>query len=263
MTDRYLVVGDPVDHSLSPVIQQAAFGHFGIDAVYGRRNVDLDGLRTVVDEIRSGDLAGVNVTMPHKASAAGLADEVRGEGARVGAVNTLWAEDGQVIATSTDPEGVRHAWRAAHLPDGAPALVLGAGGAAGAALVALEGRSLHVAARRPAAAEALIARLAIDARPRPWGDPVPGCVVVNATPLGMAGERLPPAVIEAAAGLLEMTYGARPSPATTAMTDRGLPVATGELMLVGQGAASFAIWTGRAVPSGVMEAALATAQSGR
>lgn len=263
MTDRYLVVGDPVDHSLSPVIQQAAFDHFGIDATYGLRTVDADGLRVVLDEVRAGALVGVNITMPHKSRAARLADEVRGYGARMGAVNTVWREDGRAIATSTDPEGVRHAWLAAGLPQDAPVLVLGAGGAAAAALMALEGRPLHLSARRSGAARALAHQLAVDVALVGWGTVVRDAVVVNATPLGMAGESLPGAVVDGAVGLLEMTYGPRPSPASAQLRARAIPVASGESMLVGQGAASFALWTGRVVPPGVMEAAIATAQSGR
>ena len=91
----------------------------------------------------------------------------------------------------------------------------------------------------------------------PWGQPVAGAVLVNATPLGMRGESLPAGVLDEAGGLLELAYGRGQTPAEAVLAARDLPVASGELVLVGQGAASFAIWTGVEVPPTVMLAALA------
>ena len=258
----YLVLGDPIAHSLSPVIQQAAFDHFGISAQYERRWVDDQGLQAAVAEIRSGAVAGANVTMPHKALAANLCDELVAPARRIGAVNTLWAREGKVYGTTTDPEGVRYAWQRAGLPDGRPVHILGAGGAAASALVALEGRAIRVSARSEQRARDLVVRLASDASVIPWGTAIPNAVVVNATPIGMGGESLPPNVVEGASGLLEMTYGASPSPATTALLKRGLPVAEGLHMLVGQGLASFKIWTDFDGSADVMLEAALTAQSG-
>lgn len=262
MTLRYAILGDPVAHSRSPIIQNAAFAHGGIDAQYVPLRVDEAGLRQAASDIRSGRLAGANVTMPHKQLAARLVDEVRGDGYCMRAVNTLWRESGRLIGASTDPEGLLFAWAYAGLPDDGPVLVLGAGGAAAAALVALGNRPLRVAARREESARAMVVSLGSDASVIPWGAAVPGCVVVNATPVGMKGEALPPNVVAGAVGLFEMTYGRVASPAESDLRKRKLPVATGEMMLVGQGAASFRLWTGADVPHAVMIDALATAESG-
>jgi len=263
MTLEYVVLGDPVEHSLSPVIQQAAFDFVGFDATYGRRRVDSAGLAAAIDEVRSGSLAGANVTMPHKRLAAELADEVVGPARLIAAANTVWAEGGRVFAATTDPDGVRFAWAHAELPADRPVLVLGSGGAAAAALAGREGHVRNVSARRQHSAEALAVSLGGGIGVIPWGAPVPGAVVVNATPLGMAGESLPQGVLEEASGLLEMTYGTGPTPAARFVAGRGFPVATGEAMLVGQGMASFSIWTGRTLPHDVMLRALPPAESGR
>lgn len=253
---RLAVLGNPVAHSLSPVIQRAALDFAGIDGTYVRRDVDEDGMERAAAEIRTGRLHGANVTMPHKGLAARLADVCSDVVRRCGGANTLWRKEGRLFAHSTDPDGVRFAWAQAGLPQAAPVLLLGAGGAAAAALAALEARSCTVSARREEAARALVDRMAPGVPVVPWGRSVPGAVVVNATPLGLAGGMLPGGVIEDAAGLLEMNYGSGQTPAEAHLRARGLPVAEGELMLAGQGAASFSIWTGIEVPPTVMLAAL-------
>lgn len=259
---RLAVLGNPVTHSLSPVIHRAALGFAGLDGTYVRREVDGDGMREAAAEIRDGRIDGANVTMPHKALAARLADTRTEVVRRCGGANTLWKVDGRLHAHSTDPDGVRFAWARAGLPDDAPVLLLGAGGAAAAALIALEERACTVSARREEAALALVERVAPSASVLPWGESVPGAVVVNATPLGLYVGALPGAVIDEAAGLLEMNYGRGETPAASALRARGLPVAEGELMLVGQAAASFAIWTGVEVPLGVMVTALGEHHAG-
>lgn len=256
---RLLIFGDPVEHSLSPVIMGAALRHAGMEGSYGRRRVDEAGMRDGAEEIRDGRLDGANVTMPHKRLAAELCDRLTPQAERCRVANTLWLRDGLLHGHTTDPDGVAFAWEDARLPEGAPVLVLGAGGAAAAALVALEGRELLVSARRPQAAAALAEDLAAGARAVPWGRPVPGAVLVNATPLGLAGESLPEAALGEAVGLFEMNYGHGPTPALLRMRAAGRPTATGEMMLVGQAVAGFRIWTGKTVPAPVMLRALAGA----
>jgi len=256
MSVRLVLLGDPVAHSRSPAIHAAALRATGLEGSYEAVRVDETGLRAAIDRLRHGGLTGANVTMPHKEAACRLADRITGRALRTGAVNTLWASEGQVWGDTTDVDGVLAAWRVAGLPVEAPVLVLGAGGAAAAAVVALDGRSLHVTARRPERAAELLDRTRIGGSVVPWGVPVPGAVVVNATPIGMTpGERLPAAVLEEAAGLLDLAYGPAPTAAVAAARRRGLPVADGLTMLVEQAAASFERWTGRPAPREVMERA--------
>lgn len=252
-----LIFGDPVEHSLSPAIMGAALRHAGIAGSYGRRRVDAAGMREGAAQIRDGRLDGANVTMPHKRLAAELCDRLTPQAERCGVANTLWRRDGLLHGHTTDPDGVTFAWEDARLPNDAPVLVLGAGGAAAAALLALEGRELRVSARRPQAAVALAGGPVEGVGTAEWGRPVPGAVVVNATPLGLAGESLPEGVLAEAAGLFEMNYGHGPTPAMREVRETGRPVATGEMMLVGQAVTGFRIWTGKTVPAPVLLRALA------
>jgi shikimate dehydrogenase len=253
---RFAVLGDPVDHSLSPTIHGAAFRSAGIDATYVARTVDASGLIEAVAEIRYGTLTGANVTMPHKELAFEQAELPSETALRTGAVNTLSRSGGRVRGDNTDVEGVAVAWAWNHLPESGPVLVLGAGGAAAAVAVALAGRDLHLSARRPAFADALARRVRVRATSVPWGEGVVGAVIVNATPLGMRGEALPPQVLAEAGGLFDMAYAAGTTPAMAEIAARGLPVAPGTDMLLAQAAASFRLWTGVEAPHHAMRSAL-------
>jgi shikimate dehydrogenase len=251
-----VVLGDPIAHSLSPTIQQAALDAVGIPGVYQARRVDADGVEAAVGELRRGELDGANVTMPHKGVAAALSDRLEAAAHRADAVNTLVRVHHVIVGHNTDVGGVHTAWGWAGLPPEGPVLVLGAGGAAAAALLALEGRPLAIAARRREAGTALVDRLGVAAEVIPWGAGVRGAAVVNGTPLGMRGESLPDGVLDGATGLLEMAYGAGPTPAAVTMAAAGLPVASGPDMLLAQGAASFELWTGRKAPVESMRRAM-------
>jgi shikimate dehydrogenase len=253
---RYVVIGDPIDHSLSPVIHQAALDWNGISGTYGRRRVGPGEIGPVMAGLRSGELNGVNVTMPMKLEAAEAADSLTAAAQRIRAVNTLIPTGRDVQGHSTDIEGIAWAWSEMGWGSAEPALVLGSGGAAGAALVALEGRELYISARRPAKAQALLEQTGVDATVIDWATPVEA-VVVNATPIGMVGnaDRQAPHVIGAAIGWFDMVYG-RETEALAAATARGVPACDGARMLVGQAAASFSAWTGVAPPHAVMMAAL-------
>ncbi len=256
------MLGDPVEHSLSPRIQAAALRSAGVDGIYEARRVDTAGMTQAVAEVRQGILTGANVTMSHKRLAWDLVDRHLGSAGRVGAVNTLVRDDGRVGGANTDIDGVRFAWERAGLQWSAPVLVLGAGGAAAAALLATEGRSerVMISARRSERANRLVEQLGMHAvSVIPWGDldPVPaGAIVVNATPLGMQGERLPSGLVARAGGLFEMAYGSGDSPALQDAYSRQLRIAGPIDMLIGQAAASFELWLDRTADVDAMYAAL-------
>jgi len=250
------VLGDPIEHSLSPVLHRAALASSGLLGSYERRRVSVAGMKDAVVEIREGILQGANVTMPHKQLAAALSDRVSTLAARAGAVNTLVSVNGDVVGHNTDVAGIRNAWRAKGLPEDAAVLILGTGGAAAAALLALEGRRLMVSGRRPKAADALIAQVGVAATTVEWGTRRDGVVLVNATPLGMSGESLPHGLVDSAAGLFDMAYGASRTAAVTAAGSRSLPSVNGVEMLLHQAAVAFELWTGMTAPLAAMGAAL-------
>ncbi len=250
---RFALLGDPVAHSRSPIIHRAAMEVLGIPGSYEARRANEAGVTTACAEIRFGALDGANFTMPLKGIALGAVDHVTEIARRAGAVNTAWLRDGEVWGDNTDVGGFSDAWSHRRLPDDTPVLVLGAGGAAAAALLACAGSELRVSSRRRGLGKALAARLDVDATEVPWGVAVRGAVVVNATPLGMHGESLPAGVLEDAAGFFDMAYGASPSPAVAGARD--MPLVDGIDMLIAQAARSFRIWTGIAAPLDAMEAA--------
>lgn len=252
---KLVVLGDPVAHSLSPALHRAALTSVGLRGTYEARRVDASGMADAVDELRRGILDGANVTMPHKGRAASLADRCTGPAARAGAVNTLVRVGQEVVGHNTDVAGIHHAVVARDLPAG-PVLVLGAGGAAAAALLAFEERELAVSARRPDRAVALVRQIGVAANVVPWGEPRPGSLLVNATAVGMAGDELPFGDVTLHAGLLDMPYAAGPTPTAAAMRAAGRPVADGPDMLLGQAVAAFRLWTGKQPDEAAMRLAM-------
>ena len=252
---RLVLLGDPVEHSRSPAIQNAALAAAGIEGSYEVRRVDRAGLASAVDEIRYGGLDGANVTMPHKESAFALVDRVSEIALRAGAVNTVIHREGMAAGDNTDVSGLLRAHDDLGLSESAPVHVLGSGGAAAAALVAFAGREISISARAGERAEALLQRTRVDGEVVGWGDPVQGAVVVNATPLGMAGESLPDGIVERAAGLIDLPYGDQRTPSVVSALALGFPVVDGRDVLLAQAAASFELWTGVTAPIEAMRAA--------
>ncbi|MDJ0496867.1 MAG: shikimate dehydrogenase [Acidimicrobiia bacterium] len=244
---KLALFGSPAKHSLSPAMHRAALAATAIDGDYVAREVDLDGFLAGIGELRRGGLDGANITMPYKRTALEEVDELNETAERVGAVNTIAVTSGSLVGDNTDVLGVLAAFGVAGLPEMDPVVVLGAGGAAAAALVALAGRRQYIVARDLGKARDIVARVGAAAETVAWGDPVPAAVVINATSLGMQGESLPEEYTASATGLLDMPYRNEPTPSALLLRKRGLPVADGLDMLVGQAVASFEIWTGRTV----------------
>jgi len=250
---RFALLGDPVEHSRSPVIHRAALRALGLTGSYVARCTDGDGVIDACAEIRVGVLGGANVTMPLKRAALAAVDTASEPARRAGAVNTLCWRGGSVFGANTDIGGIRDVWERRGLPVGTPILVLGAGGAAAAAMLAREGSEIVASSRRRGAATELASKIGVTVSEVPWGVAVAGAVVVNATPVGMAGESLPEGIVDAAVGLFDMAYGTNATPAVLEADER--PLADGIDMLVAQAARSFEIWTGRPAPLEVMEIA--------
>jgi shikimate dehydrogenase len=193
--------------------------------------------------------------MPHKHAAYEAADERSERAMRTGAVNTLVVEGDRLMGHNTDVAGVRHALAMIESETTAPILILGNGGAAAAALLAVEGRLVHLSGRSGAGARSLAERVGVEVTVVAWGEPVSMATVINATPLGMAGEDLPDGVVERAAALLDMTYGAQRSSAVAHALALGIPTTDGLTMLMGQAVEAFELFTGQKAPIMTMEQA--------
>ncbi|MEM0314422.1 MAG: shikimate dehydrogenase, partial [Candidatus Bathyarchaeia archaeon] len=126
----FCVIGDPIEHSLSPIMHNAAFKHLGLNAVYVAFNVKRENLEGAVKGVRSLGIAGVNVTMPHKTAIISHLDEVDQEARFVEAVNTVLNIEGRLVGFNTDGVGALRALKENGLdPKGKKILLLGAGGA--------------------------------------------------------------------------------------------------------------------------------------
>ena len=255
------VVGHPVRHSLSPVIHNAWIEAAGLDAVYLAFAPPRGGFAPLVDGLRGGTVLGLNVTLPFKEEALTLADEASPAAASAGAANLLLlAENGSIRADNTDGIGLIAALEGAGFnPAAGRCVVLGAGGAArGAVLALLEAGAPEVAVlnRTRARVDALAA---LDARvsAHDWTDRAPlegAAALINATSLGMIGQ--PPLEIELnavprQAVVMDMVYKPLKTELLVAAERRGHRIADGLGMLIGQAAPSFRAMFGQAPPAGV------------
>jgi shikimate dehydrogenase len=242
-------------------MHNAAFDALELDWVYVAFPVARGGGAAAVRAVRALGLAGLNVTMPHKADAASACDDLAPAAAALAAVNTVVVgSDGALVGHSTDGEGFLLALGDEGVTvSGRRCIVLGAGGAARAIVYALGGAGAHVtvAARRKDAARSATALAAGGAAVALEDAPVETFdVIVNATPLGMHGEPPPFDLAQLRAGqfVYDTVYPAE-TPLLAAARARGLDAAGGLGMLVHQGALAFALWTGCTPPLDVMRAA--------
>ena len=255
------LLGDPVAHSRSPMMQNAAFTALGLDWVFVAFPAPARRGGPAVRALLDLGIAGLNVTMPHKADAATVCDDLSLDAERLGAVNTVVADPGagRLTGHNTDGQGFLRALADEGIdPAGARFLVLGAGGAARAIALALGaiGASVTVAARRPEQARAAAA-LGNGTAVELTDAVIEECdVLVNATPVGMKGE--PPTVDAGRLGPGQFVYDTVypvETPLLVQARERGVPCAGGIGMLVHQGALAFRLWTGHDAPLDVMRAA--------
>ena len=234
------VAGQPIAHSLSPLIHKAWIAAVGLDADYRAFGPeDEAGFGALVAKGRAEALRGLNVTAPFKAAALALADEVSETARLCGSANLLVFEGGRARADSTDGAGLLAAL-AEQAPAldvrGRPVLILGAGGAARAAAAALKGAGAEVGVlnRTPARAEALAADLGVRvATPEAIEDALLVVNALSSAPEIDAGALRPDAV------LMDMTYRPLLTPFLAAGRARGLTTVDGLAMLIGQARPSF------------------------
>ena len=247
---RLVLLGHPVAHSLSPLLQNAALRRAGIPLEYAAIDVPPERLASTLDGLAREGAAG-NVTIPHKAAVAARCSRLTPLAERVGAVNTFWVEDGLLRGDSTDVGGFEAAVRLllGRAPSDARIALLGAGGAAAAVLAAAErwdATSVAVVARTASRAETLARRFPTVARATArLEDALDGAtLVVNATPAGMQDDTLPtsPDALPPGAAVLDLVYRRGETAWVRAARARGHVARDGLEMLVEQGALAFSRW---------------------
>jgi shikimate dehydrogenase len=258
---RLAVLGHPVGHSRSPAMQGAALAALGLAAEWSYEAIDLapDEFEPRVRAMAGEGFAGANVTVPHKGAALALADTPSETAREIGAANTLSFEAGEIRADNTDAQGLLDSLPGS--PAGKRTLVLGAGGAARAAVWALvrEGAEVEVWNRTTQRAEHLCAELG--GRPVTAPDAGTYALIVNTTAAGLRGEDplaelpLEPAGFVVGQTVVDLVYGEQPSRLLAAAEAAGAAVVDGIEVLVRQGALSLRIWTGREPSLEAMRAA--------
>src|SRR5206468_994440 len=280
---RLGIFGDPVAHSLSPQMQNAALRACEIDMQYARFHIRTNELRSALLFLRTLDFVGINVTVPHKIAAFTQVDETDESAARAEAVNTIRVRDQKLIGSNTDGEGFLRAIRTEFSIDlrDLRVMIIGAGGGTGHAIAwqcALENcERLVLVNRTLEKANALVERLrASFAGPRvlgplarleavPWDEAVLRAqladidLLVNATPLGMNPSDFSPVPARLLAPhhmVFDAVYGSSKTSLLRAADEAGARGANGLSMLLNQGALAFQIWFDREAPIEAMRASL-------
>jgi shikimate dehydrogenase len=279
---RLGVFGDPVAHSLSPQVQNAALRETKIDGQYARFQISPNELRQALNRLRTLSFIGANLTVPHKIAALEFVDDLDESALRIGAVNTLKIDNGQVRGFNTDGKGFSRAIREEFSVDlrDLRIMILGAGGAARAIALQCAKEScerLVIANRTFEKAK----KLADDLRDLFAGPRVLGPVarlqaiaweesafrfqianvdlIVNATPLGLNRSDpspIPSRLLAPHLMIYDTVYSERRTPFISAALEAGARGANGLSMLLHQGALAFEIWFGREAPIDAMRAAL-------
>jgi len=250
--DRLFVVGNPVAHSLSPFIHNRWLRRYGIAGLYDKRCADMDGLPALVEGVRDGEIKGFNVTVPHKQAVLPLMDALTPAARAIGAVNTVFCEDGRAVGDNTDAYGFYRGLLDA-CPDfvgkGKTALVIGAGGAARAALWALQEHGfarIYILNRTRDKAAALAADFPSVAEIYSPASP-PADLVANTTSMGMKNNaplRLDNAWLKPGGVVYDIVYAPRITPLLADAQALGAKTAGGLPMLAHQAACAFRRWYG-------------------
>jgi shikimate dehydrogenase len=258
MTRRAFVIGHPIAHSRSPLIHSTWLKSYGIDGSYEAIDVAPDALTDFFARLRSGEFAGGNVTIPLKEPVFSLCDSIDPLARTIGAVNTLVVRDGRIAGSNTDYLGFL-----GNLDQTAPgwsdtlesAIVLGAGGAARAVLVALASRgvkSIHILNRTAEKAVTLAREIEGPLQGHPLSDlarlaPAAG-LLVNTTAVGMHGTAfpdLPLSVLPTTALVTDIVYTPLQTPLLVAAGALGLKTIDGLGMLLHQAVPGFEAWFGK------------------
>ncbi len=270
------LLGHPVAHSLSPAMQNAALRALGLDYEYRLLPVPPEGLVEKVAELRDGDVAGFNVTIPHKVVIIPLLDELDETASTVGAVNTVVNRDGRLRGYNTDCLASTRALGGAYGDlAGCRVVVLGAGGAARAVASGLASHAewIKIIARDEEKAKALAKQIrGTDAEIRGGGlGEAPGMIrsadiLVNTTPVGMSPNRgespADASVLHPGLLVFDLVYNPERTRLLADAEAAGARALGGLAMLVYQGAEAFRLWTGREAPEALMMRAAREALGG-
>ncbi|MDD4308328.1 MAG: shikimate dehydrogenase [Thermoplasmata archaeon] len=268
------VIGDPIEHSLSPAMHNAALAHLDLDKeyVFEKAKVPSAELAGFINRTRKGEFTGLSVTMPHKVAVIPFLDELSQEAKIIGAVNTVTLSGNKLVGHNTDGAGCVMALKSAGVPiKGRNAVVLGAGGAAKAIAVALaleHAGKIFILNRTPSAADKIAAtvskvsgsRIETSGLERMEEALAEADILINATPIGMSGisprTAVPKDLFRRNMNVFDIVYEPMETQHLRDARMAGARTIPGVEMLLHQGAVQFKLFTGRDAPLEVMRAAL-------
>jgi len=262
-TSLYALFGNPVGHSLSPVMHNKAFGETGLNSVYlAFRVADIDAAMAAV---RSVGIRGASVTIPHKVAVVNSLDEIDDQVRRIGAVNTVINRDGRLWGYNSDGQGAVRALLEKTAVRGADIAIIGAGGAARAIGFGIidNGGRVTIINRSIQAGEGLARDLGAGFTPLADLKKLTADILINTTPVGMnpqvAELPLSPELLRSEMLVMDIVY----NPVQTALLKhaqiKGCRTIDGVAMFVYQGAFQFKLWTEREAPVEIMRKAVYTA----
>lgn len=264
-TKVYGIFGNPVEHSFSPVIQNAAFQALNLDCVYAPFQVS--SLPDAVKGMKAMNIQGLSITIPFKVEILSLLDEIDPLAKKIGAVNTVVNEKGVLKGYNTDGAGALEALKEITPVQDKTILILGYGGAARPIAFALseeKPKVLYITGRKESEAGALAKEIhdktGISAESRPWQKALDYDILINATPAGMwphAEETpWPESLLISKTVVFDIVYRPKETLLLSQAKKKGCVLVYGDRMLIYQGAEQFRLWTGEPAPLPVMSRAL-------
>jgi shikimate dehydrogenase len=259
------IIGDPIEHSLSPAMQNAAFDEEGLDYIYVPFRVKKEELGKAIQGLRGLGICGLNVTIPHKITVMPFLDEIEPLAQKIGAVNTITNEEGFLTGYNTDASGFLRALTAEKIdPKQKNICILGAGGAARAIVFILadRGANLTILNRHPGPAKKMASRIlqyfrreaeVMELNKDNLKTALKNAdVLVNTTSVGMMPEAedtpVPLTLLSHGLVVFDIIYNPLKTRLLTGAEERGAKIISGLQMLVWQGAAAFELWTGMKAP---------------
>jgi shikimate dehydrogenase len=268
-TNIYGIIGDPIEHTVSPALQNAAFQEVGMNGLYLPFRVKSDNLRQAIEGLRALDICGINVTIPHKVSVIPYLDEIDTMAEYIGAVNTIVNNKGSLKGYNTDASGFLNALIDNQIrPEEKRTLIIGAGGAARAIafILADKGGKLTIINRHLDRAQKLSGHLesifrrefkAMSLTDENLEKAINDCeILINTTSLGMTpfpdNTPVPPDLLRRDMAVADIIYNPLQTKLVKDAVNCGAKAITGLEMLVYQGAIAFEIWTGHKAPIAIM-----------
>ena len=255
-TELYGVLGNPVRHSLGPLMHNAAFSDKGINAVYlAFESIDIEG---AIRGMRGLGIKGMSVTIPHKTSVIPLLDEIDPLAKDIGAVNTIVNTDGKLTGYNTDAVGALRALSEVVKVQGKSCIIVGAGGAAKAIGYILKRHNVDLMiANRSIERGEVLSRL-LDSRYIEIDqiEDADADILINTTPVGMSPNidscSLPEGVLKPGMTVMDIIYNPRTTKLIHIASRKGCRIVEGLGMFIYQGAEQFRLWTGKEAPVEIM-----------